>query len=76
MGSRLMLDLSLIIGASKAKNCQEFDFEVRFPVLSPKLAKKANTQMQKAKKLVEEKIVAEKLTEQETSETRFRKISR
>ena len=30
----------LKISASKAKNCEQFDFEVRFPVRPPKLAEK------------------------------------
>ena len=35
----------LIIGASKAKNCEEFDFEVRLPLQPLKLAQRGKTRV-------------------------------
>ena len=40
MFSSILGRTDLKIGASKAKNCEEFDFEVRLPVDPPKLAQK------------------------------------
>ena len=51
----------LIIGASKAKNCVEFDFEVRFPMNPLKLAQKSEKQLPTPKKFVETNFFRQKL---------------
>ena len=51
----------LIIGASKAKNGVEFDFEVRFPMNPPKLAQKGEKQLPTPKILPKKCFVRKKL---------------
>ena len=46
----------LRIGASRAKNCEEVDGEVRLPVQPPKLALKGETNVSRPKNFVEQKI--------------------
>ena len=45
----------LTIGASKAKNCEQFDFEVCLPVQPPKLAQKGETSVSSPKMLSKKK---------------------
>ena len=46
----------LIIGASRAKNCEEVDGEVRLPVRPPKLDQKGVERFPRPKNLAEKKI--------------------
>ena len=64
------------IGASKAKKCEEVDFEVRKPPNPPKLAKERNKWRPRPTNFVDENFFRQKLNWRGSSETRFRKVSR
>ena len=49
------------IGASKAKNCEEVDFEVRKPPNPPKLAKERKNWRPRPKTFVDEKFCSPKI---------------
>ena len=51
----------LMIGASKAKNGVEFDFEVRLPMNPPKLAQKDQKQLPTPKNFVEKNFFSPKI---------------
>ena len=51
----------LKIGASRAKNCEEFNFEVRLPVQPPKLAQKGETNASRPNKFVKNRISSPKI---------------
>ena len=51
----------LIIGASKAKNAQEADFEVKTRLALPKLAQKDEKRCPTRKKIVEKSFVSPKI---------------
>ena len=51
----------LKIGPSKAKNHEDFDFEVRLPVQPPKLALKGETNVSRPKNFVDFCFVRRKL---------------
>ena len=49
------------IGASKAKNCEEVDFEARKPPNPPKLAKECKKRRPRPKNFVDENLFRQKL---------------
>ena len=64
----------LKIGASKAKNCEEVDFEVQIPVDLPKPAQKGEKGCSAPKNFVEKIFCGRKLNCRGSSETRFGKF--
>ncbi len=56
---RLFGRTDLRIGACKAKNCEELDFEVRLSIDPPKLGQKGVKRFPRPKNLDEQKKIAE-----------------
>ena len=65
----------LKIGSSRAKNCEELDFEVRLSVDPSKLDQKEGKRCSRPKKIAPINFLGRKLNRWELSEMRFGKVS-
>ena len=66
----------LIIGASKAKHCQTFDFDIRFYVAPPNPDMKPEKIISETDKSPKKKIGRQQIKCRGSSETHFGKVSR
>ena len=64
----------LILGASKAKYCEELDFEVRFHVAPPNPDKNTEKRISETEKYPEKKFGCRKIKCRGWSETRFAEV--
>ena len=64
----------LRISLSKAKNCEETDFDVQKAVAPPKLVKKAEKQKNLSENFAKKIFRRRKMKCRESSETRFDKV--